>query len=245
MKIYLAGPMRGIPYFNFPAFNAAAAKLRGWGHEVFNPAERDIDIHGAGIADNPTGDEKEAEKAHGFSLRGALADDTSWICCNAEGIALLPGWDNSKGAIAEKALGGALGLIIGEVNAFQPVMGPGGTTYHHYDIPNPRRTLKDLLDGFDAETRKKYPVYDGFVAYFRDAMFRVSRVSWEGNEQHNPGEPLHWSRGKSTDQDNCVLRHLMAGDEEEHAAQCAWRALARLQLLLERKWNIKPPAGVK
>ena len=40
-KVYVAGPMRGIPEFNFPAFFAAADKLRGDGFAVFNPAERD------------------------------------------------------------------------------------------------------------------------------------------------------------------------------------------------------------
>lgn len=110
MKIYVAGPMRGIPEFNFPAFNAATAMLRAQGHTVFNPAERDNERHGKDISiGNATGDEDVAAKEHGFSLREALADDTAWICREADAIAMLPGWENSKGAKAELALSRALG----------------------------------------------------------------------------------------------------------------------------------------
>lgn len=111
MKIYVAGPMTGIPEFNFPAFNAASAKLRAEGHEVFNPAERDIERHGGvDISNgNATGCQEVAAKTHGFSLRDALADDTWWICKEADAIAMLPGWENSKGARAEWALSIALG----------------------------------------------------------------------------------------------------------------------------------------
>lgn len=113
-RIYLAGPMSGIPEFNFPAFFAAAAKLREEGHTVFNPAERDIDRHG-GVdisKGNATGSQEVAAKEHGFSLREALADDTEWICREADAIAMLPGWENSKGARAEHALAFALGHKI-------------------------------------------------------------------------------------------------------------------------------------
>jgi hypothetical protein len=121
MKFYLAGPMTGIPNFNFPAFNVAASRLRSIGHEVFNPAERDIERHG-GVdisADNHTGDPALAAKTHGFSLREALADDTAFICKEADAIAMLPGWENSKGARAEHALAFALGhriVYLGEAN---------------------------------------------------------------------------------------------------------------------------------
>lgn len=114
MRIYLGGPMRGIPQFNFPAFNAAAAKLRTDGHTVFNPAEKDIERHG-GVdisAGNATGCEETAAKVHGFDLRVALGEDLAWICAQAEAIALLPGWENSKGAKAEKATAQALGLQV-------------------------------------------------------------------------------------------------------------------------------------
>lgn len=114
MKVYVAGPMTGIPEFNFPAFNAAAATLRADGHVVFNPAERDIERHnGVDISKgNASGSQEEAAKVHGFSLRDALADDTWWICKEADAIALLPGWENSKGARAEHALSVALGHTI-------------------------------------------------------------------------------------------------------------------------------------
>lgn len=119
MRVYLAGPMRGIPEFNFPAFHAAAAALRGEGHTVFSPAERDIDRH-AGVdisKGNTSGDEAFAAKTYGFSLRDALADDTQWICKEADAIALLPGWEGSKGARAELALSEALGHKIIHVPA--------------------------------------------------------------------------------------------------------------------------------
>ncbi len=111
MNIYIAGPMRGIPEFNFPAFFAAADKLRAEGHTVFNPAERDNDTHGVDISKgNATGCEDQAAKEHGFNLRDALCDDLTFICKEADAIAMLPGWENSKGANAERATAIALGL---------------------------------------------------------------------------------------------------------------------------------------
>lgn len=113
MKIYVAGPMRGIPEFNFPAFHAASAKLRAEGHFVFSPAEKDNERHGTDISKgNANGCEEIAAKEHGFSLREALGVDLGWICAEADAIAMLPGWENSKGAKAEKAAADALGLEV-------------------------------------------------------------------------------------------------------------------------------------
>jgi hypothetical protein len=105
--------MRGIAEFNFPAFHAAAATLRAQGHFVFSPAEKDNERHGTDISKgNPTGDEDLAAQQHGFNLREALGVDLGWICAEAEAIALLPGWQLSKGARAELATAQALGLEI-------------------------------------------------------------------------------------------------------------------------------------
>lgn len=112
MKIYLAGPMRGIPEFNYPAFHAASAKLRADGHVVFSPAEKDIERDGVDWGKAQTDGDLKAAEAKGFSLRQALGDDLAWICSEAEAIALLPGWQHSKGANAERATALALGLEI-------------------------------------------------------------------------------------------------------------------------------------
>jgi hypothetical protein len=110
--LYLAGPMRGIPDFNFPAFDRAAERLRAQGYEVFSPADHDREVNGAEIEANPTGDEEVARIKTGFDIRKALKADTSWICRHADAIALLPGWEQSRGAVAEHALAKALGLTI-------------------------------------------------------------------------------------------------------------------------------------
>jgi hypothetical protein len=107
MRIYLAGPMRGIPNFNFPAFAAGAALLRVQGHEVFSPAERDENRHNPRMFKG-TGDITKIEGKKGFSLREVLGADLDWIAKNADAVVLLPGWEFSKGAQAERALAIAL-----------------------------------------------------------------------------------------------------------------------------------------
>ena len=103
--------MRGYPNFNFPAFDYAAAKLRAQYHIVFSPAERDREAYGAEIEDNPTGDEAKV-KNPACTINDCMDADCHWICRNADAIALLPGWEKSTGANAERALGIALGLTI-------------------------------------------------------------------------------------------------------------------------------------
>lgn len=115
IKCYLAGPMSNLPAFNFPAFHAAAAKLRAEGYFVFNPAEADISRSGGVDPSilNPAGDPNgETSKLPGLSRRECLAADMKWIAEEGEAIALLPGWEKSSGARAEKALADALNLQV-------------------------------------------------------------------------------------------------------------------------------------
>jgi Domain of unknown function (DUF5664) len=90
----------------------------------------------------------------------------------------------------------------------------------------------------DPAARKKIPLYSGLIKYFPDALAAVASVSQAGNDQHNPGQPLHWSRGKSNDHHDTLTRHLLESgdidvDGHRHSAKMAWRALAILQLEIE------------
>jgi hypothetical protein len=90
----------------------------------------------------------------------------------------------------------------------------------------------------DPAERKQHPVASGVLDYFPDALAAIARVSWQGNEQHNPGQPLHWARGKSTDEADTMIRHFLQRgsldtDGLRHTAKMAWRALALLQKEIE------------
>jgi hypothetical protein len=90
----------------------------------------------------------------------------------------------------------------------------------------------------DSAARKNMPIATGVIDYFPDALAAVAEVSKVGNDKHNPGEPLHWAREKSTDHADCIARHLIDrghidDDGGRHSAKLAWRALALLQVEIE------------
>lgn len=96
-KIYISGPMTGLPEYNFPSFHAAAARLRQCGHDVVSPAEINPETGG---------------DWHNY-LRADIK-----ALCDCDAIALLPGWQNSQGAHLELHLAHRLGLEIGTVDEF-------------------------------------------------------------------------------------------------------------------------------
>lgn len=110
------------------------------------------------------------------------------------------------------------------------------------DEPIPYALTLPVYRSVDSATRKLMPVASGCLAYFPDALLLVAWVSRVGNEKHNPGQPLHWAKEKSTDEFDCEVRHMLdyfrglpadpglepLGDLG-HLASKAWRALAHLQ----------------
>lgn len=97
----------------------------------------------------------------------------------------------------------------------------------------------------EAKARKNIPICRGVLDYFPDAIAEVASVSRLGNEQHNPGQPLHWAKEKSADHADCIVRHLVERgtldvDGSRHSAKLAWRALALLQTEIESEVPARP-----
>lgn len=207
MKIYICGPMRGIKYYNFPTFFHEERLLKSDGHEVINPARLDVEKRGFDPREMPE-DSDWSVIPDGFDLEQCVKDDvTALLECDA--IYALPGYELSRGAQAEIAVARWAGKI--EMGALDD----------------------DGLFPCDADDRKAYPVFTGLLDYFPNACAAVANHSHVGNEQHNPGESMHWAKEKSIGDGNQIVRHLMEG----HLEAMAWRALE----LLERKLTGLPP----
>lgn len=98
----------------------------------------------------------------------------------------------------------------------------------------------------DDRERGEFPMADGLLDYFPNALAEIARHSKKAGDKHHPGAPLHWERGKSTDHRNKIMRHLVDSgrkdkDGNRHSAGLAWRALALLQEELEAELGYPAP----
>jgi hypothetical protein len=114
-KAYIAGPMRGVDLYNFPAFDETAERYRQYGYEVFNPA--DLDRQKGFDPEELPVDFDFSQAPEGFQLNETIRDDvTELLSCNV--IVMLPGWEDSKGARAEHALARWAELNVVYENAY-------------------------------------------------------------------------------------------------------------------------------
>lgn len=267
---YLAGPMRGIEEYNFPAFREATQWLRDQGWDVFSPAERDENDPNIDHTENVAG----WEGSRGLDY--FMAYDLKAVC-ETDCVICLPGWEESQGARLE---------TVTAVEIEHPVF------VIEYDDPHGTRVLRSvdpeyiqkvfaargvLVEGhlvewtdtvreirlYDREKvtlsalptgsaeRKAVPLARGVLDYFPAALAEVARVSKAGNDKHNPGQEMHHARGKSTDHADCLLRHLVDRGKldpetgQRHSAEVAWRALALLQQELEDEGLAPMPRGAR
>lgn len=92
LSVYISGPMTGLPGYNYPAFHAAARRLRSMGYYVLNPAE------------SFEGDTSRPREDY-------MRKDIEMLL-QADMVALLPGWEKSKGVAVELAVATSLGLVL-------------------------------------------------------------------------------------------------------------------------------------
>ena len=127
-RIYLAGPMTGMPGHNFPTFHAAAERFRKAGWDVANPAE-----NFQGRTDLP----------RSAYLR---ADVASLAQCDA--IALLPGWEQSGGATLEAVIAAEIGLTFFDAFSGEQMEEPPRTSFFaEHGMASILDTAKRLTSG--------------------------------------------------------------------------------------------------
>lgn len=124
MKIYLSGPMTGIPDHNRPAFEVAAGKLRAAGYEVFNPGEHDL-----------------GEASWEDYLRRDLR-----VVLDVDGVALLPGWFSSRGARLEVHVARALSVPVEHVGAWLALRSPLGPRTASAEVATLARAVQRFLE---------------------------------------------------------------------------------------------------
>jgi hypothetical protein len=231
MRIYIAGPMRGREFYNFPAFHEAEQHLKDLGHDVVSPAR--LDIEAGFLMSHLPEDHDWNEMPHGMDYEDTMARDLEALdTCDA--IYMLRGWTTSQGAKREQIHAACGPHEFFEQGVLEP---PSLVCDEEVKWPAVEAKPASLLPT-DSQARKGIPIYSGLLMYFPRACAEVARLSKAANEKHNPGESMRWSREKSSDHHDCAARHLMEsgtkdGDGFLHDAHLAWRAMAMLELELE------------
>jgi len=95
------------------------------------------------------------------------------------------------------------------------------------------------------DERKRIPLWTATIGYFPAAFMLLAKLGYDANEQHNPGEPVHWARDKSTDHLNCAMRHLFDSLFLTREArlkvltQVFWRIGAEIQTSYEELYGVE------
>ena len=225
--VYIAGPMRGIKLFNFPAFDEAKENLIKMGYDVISPA--DIDRECGFDPINLPYDWDWNVLPNSIDLEVCYQRDLNAVR-QADAICMLDGWEKSKGAKAELACAEWLdkAVLLESYRTVEPAVGGPKTS------PFPT----------ESQERLKYPVFSGVMMYFPDAIAALAKHSLDSFKQHNPdGGPIWWDPSKSIGTLDQLTRHSIdaqvafsAGDfkkAEKEAAAVHWRAAELHQRMLK------------
>lgn len=141
-RIYIAGPMRGYPEHNIPAFRAAAAMFRGLGYDVVSPVE--------------VGEALGGQDCGLTAADFVRADLRELLTCEA--IAVLPGWEASVGARCEAAVAVTLGFQFFDVHGL-PMLPPARIAIAggYERAPGAVLSLDSLVDELNSWQRVTFP----------------------------------------------------------------------------------------
>ena len=234
MRIYIAGPMRGIAEFNFPAFDWADDTLTLLGYDTVNPAQHDREggFDGKGM----TGHEDLTARGD-FDIRSALAWDLDQIT-HCDAVAVLEGWESSSGANAEVALAHAIGIPVAPVTAWgedgeatpDAIIRPTRKPSHNGEVRTTSATGGEK--GTKPERYDLIPV---------GALAQVARLYGRGAEKyaaHNWRRGYEWSKSYAALQRHAT--QFWNGEDIDpemqlpHMASVAFHALALLTFMEEQ-----------
>lgn len=129
-KCYVSGPMTGLPYFNFPAFEAATNVLREAGWFVYSPHENDLE---KGLKPDPLG----KTISNGMTYKELMKTDL-WQVCDCDAVIVLPGWEHSKGAKLEALVAHEVGVPVYTYLEQAKIEQEGSTLAHEFSSrPDP------------------------------------------------------------------------------------------------------------
>lgn len=245
-KIYLIGPMSGIPQFNYPAFVKAAEYLREQGFDVQSPT--DLDDQATFDAAMASPDGRIDQPVNGFTYEDFLAKSIARILTwRPDMLVALPGWEDSSGAHKEALVAKALGIDVQLLEDYDPIVGfPGmderaglalydaaGKFITHADNPLRQRAVtgavKDNRGKPNVELLPSKP------------LLAVGRVLGVGARKYKPN---NWRLGLSWTQTlGSALRHILAfadgEDIDPESGECHIdNALCQL-LFLSEYWHTK------
>ena len=240
-RTYIAGPMRGIKDFNFPAFDTAAKMLAEYGYEPINPADHDREGGFEGIG--MTGNEPLSDRED-FDLRETLKWDLEQVS-HADYVAVLPGWEKSSGARAEVSLANALGVKVYSVLALASDFGPRTqdlvylTSLFGEEAPQQQTGEVRTTSATGGEKGTKPERYDLIPV---EALAQVARLYGRGAAKyaaHNWRKGYEWSKSYAAMQRHAT--QFWAGediDEEmqlPHLASVIFHAMALLVFMEEHR----------
>jgi hypothetical protein len=232
MRLYIAGPMTRKPEFNYPAFDLAAEMLQANGYETISPADHDRE---GGF--DPTGMTGHEDLTGIFNLADALAWDLDQVT-HADGVAVLDGWEKSRGAKAEVATAWAVGVKVATV--MQWTNAPELREYIT-DVPKAAAASTEIrtTSATGGEKGTKPERHDLIPVGALSQVARHYGVGARKYAAHNWRRGYEWSKSYSALQRHATAfwagEDIDAETDSPHMAAVAFHALALLTFLEEQR----------